>query len=205
MKKIENWDDIEVKEFNESEKFTLGGKRCKIVNVKNFTYNGVEKVSLELDIREGENAGYYQKKYDERNENAKFWDDGATISFPTEPTEEKDKSYIKGLIKAIESYNPNYKWNWDEQSLKDKLIDVNFSLKEYEGSDGNIYTKPQVYRFVNSKENFKEDYIPSVRTINNGYVKYEEYSEKSQEQNTNSTDPFEGMEDVVEITDDILD
>ena len=205
MKKIENWDDIEVKEFNESEKFTLGGKKCKIVNVKNFTYNGVEKVSLELDIREGENAGYYQKKYDERNENAKFWDDGATISFPTEPTEEKDKSYIKGLIKAIESYNPNYKWNWDEQSLKDKLIDVNFSLKEYEGSDGNIYTKPQVYRFVNSKENFKEDYIPSVRTINNGYVKYEEYSEKSQEQNTNSTDPFKDFEGTVEITDNMLD
>lgn len=205
MKKIENWDDIEVKEFNESEKFILGGKRCKIVNVKNFTYNGVEKVSLELDIREGENAGYYQKKYDERNENAKFWDDGATISFPTEPTEEKDKSYIKGLIKAIESYNPNYKWNWDEQSLKDKLIDVNFSLKEYEGSDGNIYTKPQVYRFVNSKENFKEDYIPSVRTINNGYVKYEEYSEKSQEQNTNSTDPFKDFGDTVEITNNMLD
>jgi hypothetical protein len=205
MKKIENWDDIEVKEFNESEKFTLGGKRCKIVNVKNFTYNGIEKVSLELDIIEGENSGYYQKKYDERNENSKFWDDGATISFPTEPTEEKDKSYIKGLIKAIESYNPNYKWNWDEQSLKDKFINANFSLKEYQGSDGNIYTKPQVYRFVNSKENFKEDYIPSVRTIDNGYVKYEEYIEMSKVKNNNSTDPFEALEDVVEISDDILD
>lgn len=205
MKKIDNWDNIEVKEFNESEKFTLGGKKCKIINVKNFTHNGIEKVSLELDVREGDNAGYYQKKYDERNENTKFWDDGATISFPTEPTEEKDKSYIKGLIKAIESYNPNYKWNWDEQSLKDKLINVNFSLKEYEGSDGNIYTKPQVYRFVNSKENFKEDYIPSVRTIDNGYVKYEEYIEMSKAKNNNSTDPFEGLDETVEITDDILD
>lgn len=205
MKKIDNWDDIEVKEFNESEKFTLGGKKCKIINVKNFTHNGIEKVSLELDIREGENAGYYQKKYDERNENAKFWDDGATISFPTEPTEEKDKSYIKGLIKAIESYNPNYKWNWDEQSLKDKFINVNFSLKEYQGSDGKIYTKPQVYRFVNSKENFKEDYIPSVRTIDNGYVKYEEYIEMSKAKNNNSTDPFEGLDETVEISDDILD
>ena len=202
MKKIENWDNIEVKEFNENEKFTLGGKKCKIVNVKTFTYNGIEKVSLELDIREGENAGYYQKKYNERNENAKFWDDGATISFPTEPKEEKDKSYIKGLIKAIESYNPNYKWNWDEQSLKDKFIDVNFSLKEYEGNDGNIYTKPQVYRFVNSKENFKENYIPSVRTISDGYIKYEEYITKKQESTSN---PFNDFGDVVEISDDILD
>ena len=175
MKKIDNWEEIEVKEYNESEKFILGGKKCKIVNVKNFTYSGIEKVSLELDVIDGENKGYYQRKYDERGENSKFWDDGATISFPTEPTEDKDKSYIKGLIKAIESYNPNYKWNWDEQTLKDKYINVNFSLKEYEGSDGKIYTKPQASRFVNSKENFKEDLIPSVKTLNNGFVKYEDY------------------------------
>lgn len=153
MKVIENWDNIQATEYNESEKFILGGKKCKIVNVKNFTYGGIEKVSLELDVIDGENKGYYQRKYDERGENSKFWDDGATISFPTEPTEDKDKSYIKGLIKAIESYNPNYKWNWDEQTLKDKYININFSLKEYEGNDGKIYTKPQASRFVNSKEN----------------------------------------------------
>ena len=175
MKVIENWDNIQATEYNESEKFILGGKKCKIINVKNFTYGGIEKVSLELDVIDGENKGYYQRKYDERGENSKFWDDGATISFPTEPTEDKDKSYIKGLIKAIESYNPNYKWNWDEQTLKDKYINVNFSLKEYEGSDGKIYTKPQASRFVNSKENFKEDLIPSVKTLNNGFVKYEDY------------------------------
>jgi len=177
MKKIENWDNIEVKEFNENERFTLGGKKCKIVNVKNFTHNGIEKVSLELDVCEGENAGYYQKKYDERNENSKFWDDGATISFPTDPTEEKDKSYIKGLIKAIESYNSSYKWNWEEQTLKDKYINVNFSLKEYQG------------------------YIPSVKTLNNGFIKYEDYTKPQ----NNSNDPFKDYGDVVEITDDILD
>lgn len=186
MKVIENWDNIQATEYNESEKFILGGKKCKIVNVKNFTYGGIEKVSLELDVIDGENKGYYQRKYDERGENSKFWDDGATISFPTEPTEDKDKSYIKGLIKAIESYNPNYKWNWDEQTLKDKFININFSLKEYEGSDGKVYTKPQASRFVNSKENFKEDFIPSVKTLNNGFVKYEDYikseSQKSAEE-----------------------
>ena len=183
MKVIENWDNIEATEYSESEEFILGGKKCKIINVKNFTYGGIEKVSLELDVIEGENKGYYQRKYDDRGENAKFWDDGATISFPSEPTEDKDKSYIKGLIKAIESYNPNYKWNWDEQTLKDKFINVNFSLKEYEGNDGKIYTKPQASRFVNSKENFKEDFIPSVRTLDNGFVKYEDYI-KSESQKT---------------------
>lgn len=201
MKKIENWDDIEVKEFNENEKFILGGKECKIVNVKNFTYGGLEKISLELDVIQEENKNYYQKKYDERNENAKFWDDGATISFPAEPTEDKDKSYIKGLMKAIESYNDGYEWNWDEQSLKDKKINVNFSLKEYEGNDGKIYTKPQVSRFVNSKDNFKKDYIPSVRTLDNGFVKYEDYIANK---NNNKIENVFG-DDTVQIDDTFLD
>ena len=199
MQRIENWENIETTEYNESEKFTLGGKKCKIVNVKSFTYGGIEKISLELDVVEGENTGYYQKRYDERNENAKFWDDGATISFPANPTEDKEKSYFKGLIKAIESYNSSYKWNWDEQTLKDKFINVNFSLKEYVGSDGNVYTKPQVSRFVNSKENFKEDFIPTVRTLDNGFVKYEEY--KNNPQSNTATDVLGTS--VVEVSENI--
>jgi hypothetical protein len=204
MKKIDNWDEIETNEYVESEKLKLGGHICIIKNVKNYNHNGIDKISLELDIAEGEQKDFYQKKYDERGDNAKFWDDGATLSFVAEPTEDKDKSYIKGLIKAIESYNDNYTWDWDETKLKGKKIGVNFSLKEYKGSDGNIYTKPQVYRFVNSKENFKEDFIPTVRTINNEYIKYEEYIKNRKESN-NSSDLIEDFGDTVEITDDILD
>jgi hypothetical protein len=199
MKKIENWEEIETNEFIESDRLKLGGHICIIKNVKNYTYNGIDKVSLELDIAEGKQKDYYQKKYDERNENAKFWDDGATLSFVAEPKEDKDKSYIKGLIKAIESYNDGYTWDWDETKLKGKKIGVNFSLKEYQGSDGNVYTKPQVYRFVNSKENFREDYIPSVRTINNEYIKYEEYSKMTQEKNKD-TAPFNNL---LETDDDV--
>lgn len=203
MKKIDNWDEIETNEYVASEKLKLGGQICIIKNVKKYEHNGIKKISLELDINEGEQKGFYQKKYDERPDSAKFWDDGATLSFVEEPTEQKDKEYIKGLIKAIESYNPNYKWDWDEEKLKDKIIGVNFSLKEYQGSDGNVYTKPQAYRYVNSKENFREDFIPTVRTINNEYIKYEEYIKNKQ--NNNSSDPFEDFGDTVEIDDSILD
>lgn len=203
MKKIENWDEIETNEYVASERLKLGGQICIIKNVKKYEHNGIKKISLELDINEGEQKGFYQKKYDERPDSAKFWDDGATLSFVEEPTEQKDKEYIKGLIKAIESYNPNYKWDWDEEKLKDKIIGVNFSLKEYQGSDGNIYTKPQAYRYVNSKENFRENFIPTVRTIDNEYIKYEEYI-KNKQQN-NSSDLIEDFGDTVEIDDSFLD
>lgn len=203
MKKIENWDNIEVEEFNENEKFILGGKECRIVNVKNYAYNGIEKISLELDVIEEENKGYFQKKFDARGENAKFWDKGATISFVAEPTEDKDKSYIKGLIKAIESYNDGYTWNWDEQTLKDKKINANFSLAEYEGNDGNIYTKPNVSKFVNSKDNFRKDYIPNVQTLHNGYVKYEEYKQNKNNNSNDITDVFGS--DTITIDENFLD
>lgn len=173
MKKIEDWENVKSSEMGEP--FVLGGKKCKIVNVKPFTYDGKDKISLELDIIEGDNVGYFQKKYDDKDENSKYWDDGATISFPVEPETDQEKSYFKGLITAIESYNSNFKWEWDETKLKGLYINVNFSLKEYKGNDGNTYTKPQVSRFLNSKDNFKENYIPSVRKLDNSFVKYEDY------------------------------
>lgn len=189
MKIIENYDEIKVTENKPT--LQVGGHECIIKNVKHFEYNGVRKVSLELDIANGEFKDYYQNKYDERGENAKYWDDGATLSFLEEPKEDKDKSYFKGLLTAIQSYNPNYKWNWDEETLKGLRINCNFSLKEYQGNDGNVYTKPQVSRFVNSKDNFKKDYIPTVRTINNEYVKYEDYINRN---NTNTQQETNAVE-----------
>lgn len=195
MKKIENYDEIKVNE-NKSI-LQVGGYECIIKNVKHFEHNDIKKISLEIDIANGDFKNYYQDKYDERNDEAKYWDDGATISFPEEPTENKEKSYFKGLITAIESYNPNYKWNWNEETLKGLKINCNFSLKEYYGTDGKIYTKPQISRYVNSKENFKKDYVPTVRTINNEFIKYEEYKNRNNDLTQKAVDVF--GTDVVEI------
>lgn len=196
MKKIDNYDEIKVNENKPV--LQVGGYECVIKNVKHYEHNGIKKVSLEIDIANGEFKDYYQQRYDERTGDAKYWDDGATLSFPEEPKEDKEKSYFKGLIKAIESYNPNYAWNWDEETLKGLKVNCNFSLKEYVGSDGNTYTKPQVSRFVNSKENFKKDYIPTVRTLDNQFIKYEDYKARK------SNDPYVDLGDTVEISDDEL-
>lgn len=195
MQKIEKFDEIKVTENKPT--LQVGGYECVIKNVKHFEHSSIKKISLEIDIASGEFKDYYQQKYDEKDTSSKFWDDGSTISFPEEPKEDKEKSYFKGLITAIESYNPNYQWNWDEETLKGLKINCNYSLKEYKGSDGNIYTKPQISRFVNSKDNFKKDYVPTVRTINNEFIKYEDYKNNK----NSSLSPFESS---VEITDDML-
>lgn len=173
MERIDNYDEIVVSEAREQLK--LGGHECIIKNVKHFEYNSIKRISLEIDILDDNYKDFYQKKYDERKENSKYWDDGATISFPEKPVDDKEKSQFKGLITAIESYNPTYKWNWDENTLKGLKINCNFSLKEYEGNDGKVYTKPQISRFINSKENYKPDYIPKVKLLDGGYIEYEDY------------------------------
>lgn len=66
MKKIEDWENVKSSEMGEP--FVLGVK-CKIINVKPFTYDGKDKISLELDVIEGDNVGYFQKKYDDKDEN----------------------------------------------------------------------------------------------------------------------------------------
>ena len=180
MKRIENYDEIKVSEGRGV--LPVGGYECVIKNVKHFEHNGIKKVSLEIDIATGDYKDYYQEKYDAR--------------FLEEPTEERDKSYFKGLITAIESYNPNYKWNWEEDTLKGLKVNCNFSLKEYTGNDGRIYTKPQVGRYVNSKDNFKKDYVPTVRTINNEFVKYEDYKNKA----TIEDATLKALGDIVEIS-----
>ena len=145
MRIIEDYDEIKVTENKPT--LQVGGYECIIKNVKHFEYNGVRKVSLELDIATGEFKDYYQNKYDERGENAKYWDDGATLSFLEEPKEDKDKSYFKGLLTAIQSYNPNYKWNWDEKTLIGKNVIAVFGEEEYKDNDGNVKVSTKVVEF----------------------------------------------------------
>ena len=59
-----------------------------------------------------------------------------------------------------------------------------------------IYRKPQVGRYVNSKDNFKKDYVPTVRTINNEFVKYEDYKNKA----TVEDETLKALGDIVEIS-----
>jgi len=174
---------INLEEYNNyelnkpSKKPTAGGYVCVIKKVKDFERNGVQKKSLELDIAEGEFEGYFQKMFDARGENAKYWDDGAQISFAAD-----DSSYGMGLGKRVESYN-NYEMaknikngEWDLSTLEGKKIGVSFGLKEYRGNDGNVYTKILASKFASAKDDFDFDAKGNVALVDGGgFIKYDEY------------------------------
>ncbi len=132
MKKRDNWDNIESATIGEFKNLPAGGYVCKILKAECGTSkNGNEMLVLSLDIAEGEYAGYYMDGFNARKEKAK---DGETPKWYCKMyqlTEGNSEKFYKGLITTIEQSNSGYKWDFDEKSLKNKLIGVIFGEEEY--------------------------------------------------------------------------
>ena len=76
-----------------------------------------------------------------------------------------------------------------------------FGLEEYERQDGTIGTTTKLIQF-RSLDKLKDIKIPKVKLLDGSTVEYENYKPSS---NNNSTDPFGQYNDVVEISENMLD
>ena len=106
----------------------------KIIKTKVETYTWGQVLVLAFDVVEGEYAGFYQKNFDAQQQDKK-WKGTFRINLPKDDGSEKDEWNIKKLkasMTAIEKSNEGYLWNWDETSLKGKLVGGLFGNKEYE-------------------------------------------------------------------------
>ena len=132
IQKPKNYDEVVV--YDALEKLPIGGYVLKILGVKIENYNWGEVLVLRIDVNEGEQAGFYQKNYEAQQENKK-WKGTFRINLPKNDGSEKDSWAIKRLksaMTAIENSNEGYVWNWDETSLKGKIVGGLFGNKEYE-------------------------------------------------------------------------
>jgi hypothetical protein len=109
-----------------------GGFVCVIMGGRQeVSRNGNPMFILALDIAEGEHKGFYGKKYKaDTRENAKW-----PCVFRQTNTEASAR-YVKGLVTCIEQSNGNFKWDWDEEKLKGKLLGMLFRREEYEKRNG---------------------------------------------------------------------
>lgn len=69
---------------------------------------------------------------------------------------------LKGFTNAIEASNKGYKWDWNEQGLKGKLVGVVIGEEEYINQKGAVRTRT----YVNA--------VRSVETIEKGEFKIPE-------------------------------
>lgn len=153
--KFDNWDNVEG--FNgDFETLKVGGYVCKILKVQleeGKHYGDLLRIAF--DIVEGESAGYFKRQFEKKKQSnpETKWQG---MLYQTIQNGENLK-YFKGFITAIENSNTGYsfkKSNFNEQTLKDKIIGIVFGSEEFEANDGTVKTtiKP---RFVRSVEQIR--------------------------------------------------
>lgn len=131
IQKPNRYDDVQA---GYSERLPIGGYVLKILDTRIENYSWGDVLILRFDIAEGDHAGFFQMNFNDQLENRK-WKGTYRINLPKNDGTEQDDWAIKKLksaVTAIEKSNDGYSWNWDERTLKGKLVGGLFGNKEWE-------------------------------------------------------------------------
>lgn len=160
IKPVANWDKVQA-DGGSFERLEAGGYVLQILNVKQeVSEGGNNMLVLMFDIAEGESQGYFKRDHDRRksfNSEAKWLgkhymvlpDVGQNESF-----KRMNEQRLKALTNAVEESNSGYQWNWDETTLKGKMVGGLFGREEYKGNDGE-YRWSTKLRFFASLETIR--------------------------------------------------
>lgn len=205
MERIENWETVEAKGMEDFKILPIGAYECVIkdARVNRNEENGKETFKVSVDIANGEFKDYFQKRYDNSTFHPKKWDNNAVryLAFQGD-----NASYFKGFITCVENSNVGYKWDWDESKLTGKKICGVFQYEEYEKQDGSKAVKVRLNKFrsLDKMKEANENLNDSVKLLSGTYMSIDDYNERN-ENKTNNSNPFEGLDDVVEIGENFLD
>ena len=171
MEKIEGYETAQAL-TGEYEKLKPGGYICKIIAAKEEkSKSGNKMLTLALDIDEGEQKGFFMKRFEElKKENQ---DPSKEVKYPNAAIyhqmlegNEKAIGFLKGLMTSLEASNVNFKWNWDEKKLVGLRCGAIFGEEEYEKMDGSIGISCKV-KFIRTikciqENNFK---VPELKKL----------------------------------------
>jgi hypothetical protein len=200
--KPSNYDEIQVNQ--EFERLELGGHKGIIKSVEEYTSTISGNTSLKVEVdtaTDDKQPSYFQKQYDENTNADKRWSSSGT-KYVSLKQDDNCIKMLKGFITSVENSNNGftYDWNKDVDQLKGKKVGLVFGLEEYENDKGETKTATKLtqFRSIDKVDNAK---IPNVRLLNGSYIEYDKYNTNT----TNNSNPFEGLDDVVEIGDNFLD
>ena len=198
------WDETEAKEFGEYENLELGGHEIVILDAREHKSEFSGNISLKISVDISGNdkqKGFFKKQYDENTSADKKWPTGAVKYLSLK---DEQLGFLKGFITALEKSNPNFKFNkkgtWEQ--LKNLKLAGQFGLEEYKKQDGTIGNATKLVQF-RSLDKLKDIKIPKVKKLDGSLVEYEDYKETKTVKN--NSNPFGELNDLVEITDNLLD
>ena len=163
------------KSMGASEPLPAGGYVAKILNAKVEEYSWGEVLVISFDIAEGEYKDFFSKQYKENTREDKKWKGNFRLTVPQESNQyfDSQKRTFGNAIWAIEESNPSFRWAWDENALKGKMVGVLFRNFEWEMSDGRSGWSTEACTFVSVEGvrtgNFKQPKDKPLRnkTANN--------------------------------------
>ena len=122
------------KSVSASDPLPAGGYVAKILNAKVEEYSWGEVLVISFDIAEGEYKDFFSKQYKENTREDKKWKGNFRLTVPNEGNQyfESQKRTFGNAIWAIEESNPSFRWAWDENALKGKMVGVLFRNYEYD-------------------------------------------------------------------------
>lgn len=132
MRKLKGYADAQV--YSDQERLPVGGYVLKILDVKYQENDWGDVIILSFDIEEGEHKGFFAANYRAQTQEDKKWKGTYRLQVPKDDGSEQDnwkQRRFKTVICNFEDSNQGYRWNWDEQTLKGKLIGALFNNKEY--------------------------------------------------------------------------
>ena len=137
--KPHNWN--EVAEFSDREKLPLDAYVCKVKQSKVQGTNSGAQLCLVFDIVEGEYTGYFNKDFQNNQNENKKWKGVLRVWLPKNDGSENDeftKRVLKGMVTAFERSNAGYTFDWNEASLVGKTVGIMFRNEEwdYAGKNG---------------------------------------------------------------------
>ena len=123
-----------------------GGHICKIIGARaTQSRNGNDMLEIAFDIAEGsEHDGRFKRRFDDlrkQNPNVK-WPNAGMFRVVT-AFNGQTNSFFKGFLTAVEESNAGYSFKaagCNEETLKGKLVGLNFGEEEYRRTDGKIGT-----------------------------------------------------------------
>ena len=162
------------KSASASEPLPAGGYVAKILNAKVEEYSWGEVLVISFDIAEGEYKDFFSKQYKENTREDKKWKGNFRLTVPQESNQyfDSQKRTFGNAIWAIEESNPSFKWAWDENALKGKMVGVLFRNYEYD-VEGRHGWSTECCTFVSVEDvqtgNFKQPKDKPLRnkTVNN--------------------------------------
>lgn len=112
-----------------------GGYVAKILNAEEVSYDWGNILLISFDILEGDYKDFFDADYSGQDIEDKKWRGTYRLREPKDDGSEKDgwtKRTLGNAIWAIEESNPGYHWNWDETTMKGKIVGVLFRNREWE-------------------------------------------------------------------------